>query len=798
MKNLITSIAIIFTILLNAQSISISGKVVSQKENEPLMNVAIAFYDATTQKIITYSYSDFDGNYQANLKNTKFYIQADVLGFYSYKSEIINPLKNLKWDIKMQQNTEQLDEVIVTAKKKFIQLKGDKIIIDVASSGIGDGNNGIETLSKLPGIRLTKDESIAFRGDGNLQILIDGKPAMLSGEALQNYLQTMDGSNIKSVEIIANPSAKYSASGTGGIINIRLKKNKVTGLTGNVASTVGYGEFIKQYNSVKLFKNTKKWNFNAGVFYGYFEGVNHRKIVQTVTQNNQNLVLDQTNDWLPKSNMVTSNLGASYKISKNASIGTSFRFSNDKSDEITNGFTKEITNGNYLNYTLLTKNVANNKRTLTGNMYYSFATDSLTTKVDAQLNYASYQRKQNEFTTNQYLNTSDNLPYQNSVNIQNNNPKAFNIFSAKIDVEHKISDKLSFETGSRFSLVNNDYNLMLKTKNAQGNYVLDTSKSNHLVYNENIFAVYGIVNYSIEKWNFQAGLRSEYIDYNAISKTNNTSNSGNDLSFFPSFSVNKSLDNNQYKFSYSKRIQRPNYLDLNPFYEYIDTYNIQVGNPNLKPQFTDAYDFTWVHKRKTAISLYAKVAKDAIDNVIDYDQTTQITKLYKANVAKTKNIGLSISTSVKATKWWDIYLTGDFSFVHNQSDIPNFSYDETGTNWSVSVNQTLKLKHHWKFTWNSFYNSGGNYGNMVYKPSYDTSLGLKKSFFNKKLQLNVKANNILKQSKWHSITKQDNVKTEWINRWETRKFSLSLRYNFGNGKRKKVKATDLSNEENRL
>jgi len=258
------------------------------------------------------------------------------------------------------------------------------------------------------------------------------------------------------------------------------------------------------------------------------------------------------------------------------------------------------------------------------------------------------------------------------------------------------------------------------------------------------------------------------------------------------------MEKNQYKLAYSRRIQRPRYLDLNPFFKYVDTYNVEVGNPNLKPQFTNVFDFTWVHKRKTSISVYSKLTTDRIDYIFDYDENTQITTLYKANVASATFIGSSINTQFDITKWWNVQCSGDFSFNHLKSDIINNSYDLKSSNWNVSVNQDIKLKNNWKINWSTYYSSAGAYGNVHYFASYDMSFAIKKQFFNKKLRLSLKANNVFNNSYWHSLIKQGNVKTEWTNRSEARKVSLSLNYNFGNGKKKKVKGADLREEENRL
>lgn len=798
-KSIITIVFALCVSFIAAQEITISGKITSKETNEILPYTAITTFNAATNSYINYGYTDENGNYSISFKKTPFYIKAELLGYKSYKSQIIQPSENnITKNIILEEDASELDEVVILTKKRLIRMTGDKMIVDIEKAGLGDGNDGLETLSKLPGMQLDKDENVVFRGNANLQIMVDGKPALLKGDELKQFLKTLDGSNIKTVEIIANPSAKYDASGTGGILNIRLKKSPNTGLTGNIYSSVGYAEFIKNRNGINLYNNTEKWNMNAGLYYGYNESVNHRKVIQTIEEPGLTTVLEQLNDWFPVSKSLTAKFGVSNRISENANIGTSWNFNSYKSDALTEGRTNQYYNAIYEQYTLLNSTQTDNNKTLTGNVYYSYVSDSLDTKLDIQLNYANYNNGNNELITNKYLTANTDVPFRDEEAVKNDNPTKYKIFTAKIDFEKKLTKKMSLETGLKYSYVDNDYNIMLKNRDANGNFILDTNRSNHLLYKESITAGYAITNYALNKWNFQAGLRAEHINYNATSATNTTSNSDNYLSLFPSFSVNGNFDDNQYKFSYSKRIKRPRYLYLNPFFEYTDTYNISVGNPDLQPEFTDAFELTWVRKYRTSLSFYANFTDSEMYRILDYDEATKITTSYYDNIGKSVSIGTSFNTTIELTKIWETALYSDVSFRQAKSDLQGYKFNDSGFGFFGSINQTFKLNNGITLNWNSFYSTDGPYGNSRFKPSYDMSFGLKKEFFNKKLGVNLKADNVLKESQWREITTQDNVTTNWTNQWETRKFTLSLIYNFGSGKEKSVKDTDLQDEKSRL
>lgn len=785
--------------LLFAQNTKLNGTIAAKNNKEKIAFATVSIFDATTKSLIKSTATDEKGYYDVQITSAVFYVQIEILGYKTFRSKTYTETNsNLNLNFELEEDALALNEVVVMQNKSLIKLSRDKMIIDIDKAGFGNGNDGLETLSKLPGVQLDKDENVVFRGNANLQIMIDGKPSLLTGEELKQYLKTMDGANIKAVEIIANPSAKYDAAGSAGIFNIVLKKSSATGLTGNLRTSVGYAEFIKNYNGFNLYNNTEKWNLKFGSNYGYNESVNRRTIDQTIVSPDITTLLKQKNDWLPISNSYSGNFGASHQLNKNATIGASANYSLYKSDEKTNGRTEEFDNAVYNRFTILNTEGDIANTTLTSTLFYNFASDSLDTKLDAQLSYANYQNDSDRLTSNSYFNANTNEMYKDIEAVKYQNPTNFNIISAKADYEKKVNNTFNFETGTKLSYVNNDYTIVLQDRDAQGNYILNTNRSNHLIYKESILSGYGITNFTKGKFDIQAGLRAEYINYNATSLTSNSTNKDNYLSLFPSFSINTNLENNQFKFSYSRRIQRPRYLYLNPYYEYIDTYNVSVGNPDLTPQFTDAFELVWIKRQKTSVSLFANFSKDEMYQIIDYDQDTKITTLFYDNIGKSKNIGLSFNTSYSIKKWWELQLNTEVSYGQATSDLEGYKFSNSGISYSGALNQSFTLAKDWTATWNSFYSQNGDYGNTTFKPSYDMSFGMRKDFFDKKIRMNLSAQNVLRKSQWIQSTQQDNVTTNWVNRWETRKITLSVTYNFGTAKKKEVKDADLNEEQNRL
>ena len=517
--------AITFFLLLNitfifAQNVTFSGTVTSESTKKRLSYASVSLFNAKTNALLQFTSTNDKGEYDLIFNDLEVYVVVDLLGYKDFKSEnLTSNASNRILNISLTDDSISLDEVAVMQKNNSIKFSRDKMIVDIDKAGLGIGNDGLETLSKLPGVRLDKDENLVFRGNANLQIMIDGKPSLITGEELKQYLKTMDGTNIKSVEIIANPSAKYDAAGTAGIFNIVLKKSVANGLTGNVKTSIGYAEYIKNYNGINLYNNTEKWNFKFGLNYNYIEGVNHRTIEQIVKSPLLTTELKQYNDWLPISSSYSANLGASTKITKNSTLGASANYNIYDSNELTNGRTNEFDNSIYKRYTILKTDDAILNKNLTGTLFYSFASDSLDTKIDAQINYANYQNDSDRLTSNSYFNALDNQVYRNNQDIKYQNPTDFNIISAKLDFERKVSEDFTIETGSKYSYVNNDYNIILKERSLDGELILNDARSNRLIYKESILSGYGIVNYTKGKYDIQAGLRAEYIDYTATSLT---------------------------------------------------------------------------------------------------------------------------------------------------------------------------------------------------------------------------------------------------------------------------------------
>ncbi|MFT3901836.1 MAG: outer membrane beta-barrel family protein [Niabella sp.] len=780
----------LFATQLMAQSI-IKGKAIDSTTNKAVAIADIALFKLSDKSFAKSFYTGDSGDFTIELseKPSLFYLEIEALG-YQQQTVLLKDTAPLLIRLK-QDKAYALDEVTIVAKRKAISMKGDKIIYDVEQMGIGAANNGLETMQQLPGISLDKDENVRFRGSTGIQIMINGKKSMLQGDALREYIRSLKGDDIKYVEIISQPSARYEATGTTGILNIVLKRNISKAMGGNISTYGGYGEYFKHQTSGRFFYNDEKWSVNTNGSYYNGESFNDRSVEQNIKLNNAQRNLNQNNYWQPKTESKSFNMGVERKLSKNQLISTEWQWFNTNENANTTGKTFDYLNGILQNEVTLTKKSKTPVNQISGNLFYNYTSDSSTTKIDAQLNYGYYKKSANGFQQNEYVNKEiDRLDGLKQTK--------YNMMNAQLDWNQKVCKQIQLEAGAKFSYV--DMNYFNQYDAVQGNHFIipDSLMTNDFRYKENLASAYSQLNYNLDKWNFLAGLRMENYHYEATSNINQQTNSDQYTNWFPSASVNYQKGNNQYRFGYSKRISRPGYLTLNPYFQYLDAYSIEKGNPNLKPQFYHSFELNYIYKNALSLGLYGYLYKNGFVSVINYQDNGNYNILYESNASKGSRFGFSASIPYNVGKWWTMQYSLDAYLSSEKSEIPNYVYDGTGYGYEFNMYHRFTLPKSWTITWNGFL-SGRNKTATGYSPlTYDFSTSVRKSFMDEKLQLVAGCTNILKKSMWNTYSTVDNVTTHWVNKWETRKFYLQLTFKFGGNKEKKVKNTSLNDEQNRM
>ncbi|WP_129751008.1 outer membrane beta-barrel family protein [Flavobacterium beibuense] len=790
MKKLLLITIILFTSLPALAQYTIKGVV--KEQNGDVVSFA-SVYIIITDTIIAYTETDDNGSYTlsipANFTSGTFTV--NYFGYATYTQEISNTNLPGEINVTLESQQKQLDEVVINVRQKAMTMKGDKTILNVEAAGIGNGNNGLETIRLVPDMRLDKDENLVYRGSTDLQIMINGKKSLLTGDALREYIRSLKGSDIESIEIIAQPSARYEAAGTAGIINIVLKKSRKAGLSGSINTATYYGEYFKSQQGGRLFYNDSLWTVTANGSYYNGESVNHRHIKQTIADEASERIIDQYNTWLPVTKSGGFNVAVERKLDQNQVISTEWQYYNENNIETTNGYTDEFLNDILQDRVNLSQRFNAPKSRVAGNLFYNFTSDSLTTRLDLQANFARYSSERNGFQRNDY----DGGDY---LNLDGENKTAYTIANVQTDFNHKLTSNINLEAGAKYAYVKMDYYNRYEANDTALLFIPDSLLVNDFKYDEKLASAYAQASAAFGRWNVQAGLRAEYYRFTAASTLNAQVNKGEYTNLFPSFSLGYKHENNQYQFSYSRRIGRPDYLSLNPYYQYIDAYTLQTGNPALRPQYYHSFQLNYIYKSMLNLGLYGYLYKDGFTQVIDYQRDQNYNITYSANAANGSRFGFSASIPYQPVKWWTVQLSLDAFLSSEKSEIENFVYNGTGFGYDINVYQGVELKGEWKITVNGFYNGCSTTPNGFSKATYDVSLSGKKSLLDKKLVIAAGCSNILRKSLYNHTTQVNNVSTDWTNRWETRRFFVQVTYYFGSGKNKEVKSTSLDEETSRM
>lgn len=785
-------ITLLFSLICNAQELK--GEVTDATSKEQLVYATVAIKDTLQQKVISFAYTDDKGKFKLTLpnqiENTQLMVQ--YMGYETYIQYLdVHNLPDYV-TISLAPASNNLDAVTVTQRQQAITLKGDKLIFNIEQVGIGTGNNGLETMEQLPGIRLDKDENIVFRGSTGVQIMINGKKSLLEGTALKEYLRTLQGDEIASVEIIAQPSARYDASGTTGIINIVLKKGKKPGINGSVYAQGSYGEYYKEAYGGRVFYTDSVWNINANGYYYDGNSVNHREVKQSIVLDEGLRTLNQKNEWLPQTISKNVNLGVERTLSKNQLLSTEWQYVESLAKENTYGTTIEKTNDIVTDEVMLTQYSYAPKTNVNGNLYYNFTSDSATTTIDAQVNYAYYNKKLNGSQTNDYANES-------TMELLGVNKLKYNIINSTVDFNQDITKEIHVEAGAKFAHIAMNYYNEYDTNNTDALFIPEEFLINDFDYTENLWAGYTQLAYNKDKWSLLAGLRVEHYGFEATSNTSEDVNKNNYTNWFPSFSVNYKQGDHQYQFAYSRRIGRPSYLELNPYYVYLDAYTLSTGNPQLQPRLYHSLQLSYIYKNAVNLSLYGYLYENGFVDVIDYIETQNYNVTYKANASNGGRVGLSASIPYEIKDWWGVQLNADAAYNYDSANIPEYTYNGHGFGFDLSLYQKFNLPKSFVVNLNSFYSGRGTDATGYSRPYFDMSFSVSKYLLNEKMRIVGGCSNVLKNSYYSHVSTVNNVTTDWTNRWETRRFYMQLTYYFGSKKdTKSIKGSSLSDEKNRM
>ena len=642
-------LSLLTTLTFFAQAQKISG-VAKDDNGAPLNGTTISLHRTTDSSVVKLAVSKENGSYAfSGIKEGNYKVSASNVGYKTafsgeftvVTSDIIVP------ELKLSKEAAALSNVTVTAKKPMIEVKADKTIVNVEGTINAVGSNALELLRKSPGVSLDKDEGISLAGKNGVQVYIDGRVTPLSGTDLAIYLKTLQSSQIESIELITNPSAKYDAAGNAGIINIRLKKNKALGTNGSVNAGWNVGTYAKYNGGASLNYRNKKINIFSNYSFSYGPTQQSLTINRTVLDS----LFDQHGTIRMVANAHNFKVGADYFLDKKNTLGVIVNgtFADPKT---TNYSETPISNTttNTVDRILIADNSNILQRHNTNvNLNYSY-NDPKGTSLIVNADHGFYKMGSDQYQPNYYYDPSGQMLLSSTI-YHMLAPAEISINSIKADYETNfMKGKLGF--GAKTAFVKTDNNFQRYNVNGSDED-LDKDRSNHFVYKENINAGYVNYNRQYKKFMFQAGLRLENTVSEGVSngsKYNGTEYAPSTSSFkrtytdlFPSAAITFNKNPmKQWSLTYSRRIDRPAYQDLNPFEFKLDEYTFSKGNINLRPQYTNSFGITHTYKYKLNINLNYSHVKDMFTQLIDTAEKSKAF-LSKKNLATQDIVSLNVS-----------------------------------------------------------------------------------------------------------------------------------------------------------
>lgn len=795
MKTLLISMLTLFVFHAKAQ-VLVSGKITGQVTDNNNTPVPFATIKITTNdsvpKVVAEKIADENGNYQINLNTSgKYFFNITSVGYDSLRKEILIEKNTENLDFTLIKTSENLKDVTVTSSAAMIQRKPDRIIMQVENNPLSAGKSSMEMLNLAPGV-LIYDNKIHINGNGGVRVMIDGKLLNLSGNDLTNYLNSLRAEDIKSVEVIPHPPAEYDAQGTGGLINIVLKKNRNTGVNGSVYANYTQGKYPGTSDGFNInYKKNKISLYGTGSYY-------YQKMFDNMEQyrNFPNGIFTAINnrDMTAETNRVQA--GGSYDITDNQFINIEYNRSGSHytDNTIANTFTRFTDNAaanirNTGEFPGMYKSTYNNI-----GLKYQIKTDTLNSKFTLLADYTNNKINNSNGAHSMIYDAQNTLIRDTS--FRNATPGEANIYTvdAKYAQGFKSGHILSFGAKLTDTKIENFANF----EYLQNGVWQSSAEQNYQYnYNENIIAGYVNFEGEILKTNVQVGLRAENTKVQGMLYTRGTEtpNPYDYFSLFPSVYLTKAVNktgDNSVNFSYNRRFNRPSFHELNPYVGYADAYTIGMGNPYLKPEFNNSLEVGFTLKYQYMFSLNYTYGKDIINNVIRSDvNDPRIMIQQPINSGKSRNITFTAFAPVKITKWWNTQNTMQLS--HQSLIAPEYHIEKPIA--MVQSNHTFTIDKKTNFTLAGFYISNFLFANGIIEPFGSVQAGFTRKFFDDKLTFKVNVNDIFYTQRIRGRLTYNDFNLDIKTRQQSRFVTVGLTYNFKAGKAFKVNKLESSNSE---
>lgn len=698
--------------------------------------------------------------------------------------------------IRLKPTFVQLNEAEIIAVRPLIEHKIDKTVINVENSIVNAGANALDILKRSPGVTVDNEGNIILSGKQGVLVMLDGKPTYLTQRDLTELLRNMTSDQIGKIEIITNPSAKYDAAGNSGIINIRLRKKQDTGFNGSVRGSYGQGVYPDFSSGITANYRTKSVNVFGR--YDYTDGFFFERmyINRYFNQGEYRSHFEQYSFDKGNYNGHSFQAGTDIDLSEKHSIGFVAKGNLFDNYDRTRSNTNIYNNSASVDSTYTTLNENFSKwHNGSVNVNYRMKIDSTGSEWTIDLDRAEFSNSNDFYLTTKYFSgQQDQL--KRSEAVKNIQPSEITISSFKTDFNTTLKGGLRFETGLKSSIVVTDndaryYNIV------DGESIADASKTNHFRYTENINAAYVNLAGEYHKFGYQFGLRAEQTIAKGEQLVTSENFDRNYTQLFPSLFINyKVNEKNVIGVSYGRRIDRPAYQQLNPFRFYIDPYNFNSGNPNLRPQMTNNFELKY-NRGQASLAVNYSETRDAFAQIARQIDSVHVTYVTFENFRVNKNYGLTLSIPVAIRNWWQV--SNNLNVFRNTfTGMTTVGFvNQSLTSYTFNTNNNIALPGDWALEVTAWYNSSMVWGTWKVKPMWSIGGGISKMFLKKTLQLRINYNDIFRKEITRADVRYENVDLNFKRIFDSRFVRFHVTYNFGNTAMKNRQHRTGSEDEQR-
>jgi len=774
MTKLITSFFFCFIITLTAKGQEAMRGFVSNQNKQPIASANILLRSITNKAILKTSITDGTGKFQLSGKiPSGSYLEINALGYKSQERKINDSSDHQLLTFELAEIDHTLAEVSITNKKPLIERLVDRVVFNVENSISTIGGDALDAIAKSPGARVNELD-ISIIGKNTVAVMLNDKLLNLTGADLINYLRSIPADNIKRIEIISNPPAKYDATGNTGLINIVTKKNLAEGYNGTINTGLKAASYATSGLTTTQNYNNKGFHISS-VLTGYISKVNSNSVSNYTYPES---TFDQNSTEISKRRGARGDFAIDYDVNKNLVIGGKYGFSannfSSKSDELS---TVKSTNGTAQDSTLNSpgsrKLPINNQ---SFNIYLEQKLDTTGAKIEIEANYFTHNNDEdNQFQTTVAGNNRSND--YSAVDIYSQ--QDIKIANSKIDVTLPLPI-LNISFGGKVSFIksNNEINYSRALNSAQ-------DLNDNFTYHENVQSLYFNANKKLHKFSFQFGLRGEYTQIRSFSTSTGNRVDNSYISIFPTaFLKYNPNEGNTFSLTYGRRINRPDYETLNPFRTYSSVYAYSSGNSDLQPSFSNNIELSHNYKDWLNSSVYLNIINSGFSRLTIVDPNTIIQGSLYSNYLKSYTYGISETYTFSKIKWLESNNQFNLYYVKSLSDNINTPPSFKGFGSYVSTDNTLLLNKNRTLMANV--NFWYQFPELSYLNNFDSNYALNLGFttrlLQKKLILSLNATDIFKTSIRSYSTINNGINEYYRSINDNRSFRLAIIYKFGNRK----------------